>query len=36
MAILGWSQVIQIEWDYIAPGKSKQNAFISSFNGGLP
>lgn len=35
MAILKWSQEVQIEWHYIAPGKPQQNTFIESFNGKL-
>jgi hypothetical protein len=35
MAILRWSQETRVEWHYIAPGKSQQNAFIESFNGRL-
>jgi putative transposase len=35
MAILRWSQERQVEWHYIAPGKSQQNAFVESFNGRL-
>ena len=35
MAILRWSQSMQVEWHYIAPGKPQQNAFIESFNGRL-
>jgi putative transposase len=35
MAILRWSQLTQVEWHYIAPGKPQQNAFIESFNGRL-
>jgi putative transposase len=32
MAIRNWSQEMQIDWHYIAPGKPTQNAFIESFN----
>jgi transposase InsO family protein len=35
MAILRWSQETGVEWHYIAPGKTQQNAFIESFNGRL-
>ena len=35
MAILRWSQSMQVEWHYIAPRKPQQNAFIESFNGRL-
>ena len=35
MAILRWSQAMQVEWHYIAPGKPQQNAFIESFDGRL-
>lgn len=35
MAILRWSQEQFVDWHYIAPGKSQQNAFIESFNGKL-
>ena len=28
MAILRWSQEVQVDWHYIAPGKPQQNAFI--------
>ena len=31
MGILRWSQSMQDEWHYIAPGKLEQNAFIESF-----
>ena len=34
-AILRWSQQMQVEWHYIAPGKPQQNAFIESFLGRL-
>ncbi len=34
-AILRWSQEVEIEWHYIAPGKPMQNGFIESFNGRL-
>jgi putative transposase len=30
-AILRWSQEMQVEWHYIAPGKPQQNAFVESF-----
>src|ERR1700730_7058439 len=32
MAILRWSQSMQDEWHYIAPGKPQQDAFIEKFN----
>jgi len=32
-AILRWSQEMQVEWHYIAPGK--QNRFVESFFGRL-
>jgi transposase InsO family protein len=35
MAMLRWSQERQLEWHYIAPGKSQQNAIVESFNGRL-
>jgi putative transposase len=35
MTMLRWSQERQVEWNYIAPGKPQQNAFIESFNGRL-
>ncbi len=35
MAILRWSQTVNVAWHYIAPGKPQQNAFIESFNGRL-
>jgi putative transposase len=34
-AILTWADQTRIEWHYIAPGKTMQNAFIESFNGRL-
>jgi putative transposase len=34
-AILHWSQQMQAEWHYIAPGKPQQNAFVESFFGRL-
>ncbi len=34
-SILRWSQERKVEWDYIAPGKPTQNAFVASFNGRL-
>jgi putative transposase len=34
-AFLKWSQGRQVEWHYIASGKSQQNAFVESFNGRL-
>jgi putative transposase len=34
MVILRWSQSMQVEWHYIAPGKPQQNAFIESFTDG--
>ena len=36
LAILRWAQECAVDWHYIAPGKSTQNAFIESFNGRLP
>ena len=36
MAILRWSQSMQVEWHYIAPGKPQQNAFAESFIGRCP
>jgi putative transposase len=35
MVILRWSQEMQVEWHYIAPGKPQQNAFAESFIGRL-
>jgi putative transposase len=35
MAILRWSRERREEWHYTAPGKSKQNEFVESFNGKL-
>jgi len=35
MAILRWSQEMDIDWHYIAPGKPTQNAFVESFIGRL-
>jgi putative transposase len=34
-AVLEWYQTGGVEWQYIAPGKPQQNAFIESFNGRL-
>jgi putative transposase len=34
-AVLKWCQTSGVEWQYIAPGKPQQNAFIESFNGRL-
>ena len=34
-AILTWADHSCVEWHYIAPGKTMQNAFIESFNGRL-
>jgi putative transposase len=34
-AVLRWSQEMQVEWHYIAPGKPQQNAFAESFFGRL-
>jgi putative transposase len=34
-AILKWSQDRGVAWNYIAPGKPQQNAFVESFNGKL-
>jgi putative transposase len=31
--VLAWSGAVCIEWNYIAPGKPTQNAFVKSFNG---
>jgi putative transposase len=33
--ILSWTQLRNVQWHYIAPGKPNQNAFIESFNGRL-
>src|SRR5690242_11466483 len=35
MAIPRWSQEMDIDWHYIAPGKPTQNAFVESFIGRL-
>jgi putative transposase len=35
MAVLRWSQEMQIGWHCIAPGKPTQNAFVESFNARL-
>ncbi len=35
-AILGWADAARVEWNYIAPGKPMQNAFIESFMYGRP
>lgn len=32
-AILAWSRDHEVEWHYIAPGKSMQNGDVDSFNG---
>ncbi len=32
-AILQWTDRVNVDWHYIAPGKPIQNAFIESFNG---
>ena len=34
-AILKWANDNDVDWHYIDPGKSQQNAFIESFNGSL-
>ena len=34
-AMLKWQEDRQVEWHYIAPGKSMQNSFVESFNGRL-
>jgi putative transposase len=34
-AILKWQEDRQVEWHYIAPGKTIQNGFVESFNGCL-
>lgn len=34
-AILTWADQSRVAWQYIAPGKPTQNAFIESFNGRL-
>ena len=34
-ALLKWTEVNDIEWHYIAPGKPQQNGFMESFNGKL-
>jgi len=34
-AILKWANDNDVEWHYIDPGKSQQNAVIESFNGSL-
>jgi putative transposase len=34
-AILKWSQEVDVEWQYIQPGKPMQNGYIESFNGKL-
>lgn len=33
MAVLKWIRDSKIDWEYIAPGKLQQNAFIKNFNG---
>jgi putative transposase len=34
-AILKWTQMRDVDWHYIAPGKPQQNAFVESFIGRL-
>ncbi len=34
-AVLRWCQATGVEWQYIAPGKPQQNAFVGSFHGRL-
>ena len=35
MAILKWQKAREVDWHYIQPRKSQQNAFVESFNGRL-
>lgn len=33
IAVLRWCQEMQIDWQYIAPGKPMRNAFVENYNG---
>jgi putative transposase len=35
LSILKWTQMRDVDWHYIAPGKPQQNAFVESFIGRL-